>query len=198
MGRAAVVERNTAETSIRLELRLDGAGSFAGGTGVGFFDHMLAQLAKHALFDLSLTCRGDLEVDAHHTVEDAGICLGLSLRQALADASGIRRFGSAFAPMDEALVLACIDLSGRPGAFLQWHTPAAKVGSFDTALVPEFLRAFASTATATLHVRSLAGENAHHVCEATFKALGLALREAVAIDPRRDGVPSTKGALFAQ
>lgn len=194
--RTGMVTRKTAETDITLALALDGNGQHSINSGVPFLDHMLAQLAKHGLMDLELTCRGDTQVDFHHTVEDVGICLGQALRQALGEGAGIRRFGHAFAPMDEALVLAALDVSGRGHCELDLSLATPKIGDFDSELVTEFMRAFATNAGVTLHVRQVAGVNSHHIVEAAFKALALALREAVAPDPRRTGVPSTKGSLL--
>lgn len=194
--RTGRVSRRTTETDITLALILDGSGRHSVASGVPFLDHMLAQLARHSLMDLELTCTGDVEVDYHHTVEDVGICLGQALRQALGEGAGIRRFGHAFAPMDEALVLAALDVSGRGHAELDLCLRAAKIGDFDTELVAEFVRAFAANAGVTLHLRQLAGTNGHHIVEAAFKSLALALRDAVATDPRRTDVPSTKGSLL--
>lgn len=195
-NRRAVKERVTQETQIRLEIALDGQGTARVQTGVGFFDHMLTALARHALMDLDVQVQGDLHIDSHHTVEDTGLVLGSALREALGDKRSIRRYGSAHVPMDEALVMAAIDLSGRPYlgfADFEFRTPA--VGQFDTELVEEFFRAFSNEAGCNLHLRCLAGGNAHHVIEATFKAVGRALKEAVEIDPRVIGIPSTKGVL---
>jgi imidazoleglycerol-phosphate dehydratase len=164
-------------------------------TGVPFFDHMLDALGRHGLFDLTVRATGDLAVDAHHTVEDVGICLGQALSQALGDKSGIARFGSAVVPMDEALVLAAVDISGRPYLAYEVDLPVEIIGTFDTTLAEEFLRAFASNASLTLHVQEISGENAHHVIEAAFKAVARALRQAVDLDCRVSGVPSTKGTL---
>ena len=194
--RVGQISRKTAETDITLSLELDGAGRHHVDTGVPFLDHMLAQLAKHALFDLDVTSKGDVMVDGHHSTEDVGICLGRALAQALGDGSGIRRFGHAVAPMDEALVLAALDVSGRGGAEVSLAIGSAKIGDFDTELVPEFMRALAVNAGITLHLHQLAGANSHHVVEAAFKSLALALRDAVALDPRRPGMPSTKGSLL--
>lgn len=199
-GRRARVERATAETRVVVALGLDGRGTARVKTGVGFFDHMLAALAHHALFDLELEARGDLHVDPHHTVEDAGWALGEALDRALGDRRGVVRFGHAAVPMDEALVLAAVDLSGRP--LLSWDVPVldgaagARLGGFDVELVREFLQAAASAGRLTLHVRQLAGRNLHHVTEAAFKAVARALRQAVAVDPAcPDRVPSTKEVL---
>jgi imidazoleglycerol-phosphate dehydratase len=194
--RRATLVRTTSETAIRLTLDLDGGGNADVATGIGFLDHMLTALARHALIDLAVAATGDLHIDFHHTTEDVGIVLGQALRQALGDKRGIRRFGQALVPMDEALAEAAIDISGRP--FLAWAVPFArpKIGEFDTELFEEFFRAFAFNAGITLHVTLKAGSNAHHVAEACFKALARALRMAVEIDPRAAGaIPSTKGML---
>ncbi|MEM9248261.1 MAG: imidazoleglycerol-phosphate dehydratase HisB [Pseudomonadota bacterium] len=194
--RQARIERSTAETQIAVEINLDGTGAYDNRTGVGFFDHMLDQLARHALIDMTIRATGDLHIDDHHTVEDTGIALGQALAQALGDKRGIRRYGSCLLPMDDALVRAALDLSARP--FLVWHVPfeAQKIGTFDTELVREFFQALSTHGGITLHVERLAGINAHHVAEATFKAVARALRDAVETDPRKaDAVPSTKGSL---
>jgi imidazoleglycerol-phosphate dehydratase len=194
--RRAEIARKTAETEIAVEIDLDGTGAYDNATGVGFFDHMLDQLARHALIDMRVRCAGDLHIDDHHTVEDVGIALGQALARALGDKRGIRRYGSCHLPMDDALVRAALDLSGRP--FLVWEVdfPTAKIGTFDTELVREFFQAFSSHGGITLHVAKLAGINSHHVAEAAFKAVARALREAVEHDPRKaDAVPSTKGSL---
>lgn len=195
MGRSATVERTTKETAITLALDLDGGGKIEVGSGVPFFDHMLEAFGRHGLFDLAVSAKGDLEVDAHHTVEDVGIVLGQAIAQALGDKSGITRFGSATVPMDEALVLAAVDISGRGGLYYDVSLPIEVIGTFDTTLAKEFLTALAANAGVTLHVRSLCGENSHHIIEAAFKATARALATAVALDPRVSGVPSTKGAL---
>ena len=195
MTRTATVQRTTSETDIRVVLELDGSGVTQAATGVPFFDHMLDAFGRHGLFDLAVAASGDLEVDAHHTVEDVGICIGQALAEALGDKKGITRFGSAVIPMDEALVLAAADVSGRPHLAYAVELPIEIIGTFDTTLAEEFLRALAVNAGITLHVRSLSGTNAHHIVEAAFKAVARALAEAVAIDPRVSGVPSTKGAL---
>jgi len=195
MTREAAVERATSETDIRVTLELDGSGSTQSETGVPFFDHMLDAFGRHALMDLTVAATGDLAVDAHHTVEDIGICMGQALAQALGDKRGITRFGSALIPMDEALVLAAVDVSGRPHLVYELALPIEIIGTFDTTLAEEFMRALAMNAGITLHVRSLSGVNAHHIVEAAFKAVARAIAEAVAIDPRVTGVPSTKGAL---
>ena len=196
--RRAEIARKTSETDIRAALTLDGTGRAEVATGIGFLDHMLTALARHALLDLALTAKGDLHIDFHHTTEDVGIVLGQAVRQALGDKRGIRRYGHALIPMDEALAEAAVDLSGRP--FLAWSVPFArdKVGEMDTELFEEFFRAFAFNAGLTLHVALKAGTNAHHVAEACFKALARSLRMAVETDPRSpDTVPSTKGVLEA-
>lgn len=188
------VARKTTETDIELTLTIDGEGRADVSTGIGFFDHMLTSFAKHGAFDLTVRVRGDLHVDGHHTVEDTGLCLGQALRDALGDKAGIRRFGHAHVPMDEALVLAVVDLSGRP--YLAYNlSVSGRIGQFDAVLTEEFFRAFASTGGVSLHLRQLAGKNEHHIVEAAFKAAARALREAVEPDPRIKGVPSTKGVL---
>lgn len=193
--RQASLTRTTRETDIALSLNLDGEGLTDIRTGVGFFDHMLDALCRFGLLDVTLTCRGDLAVDAHHTVEDVGICLGRALRQALADRAGIRRAGSAFMPMDEALAFCALDISGRPYLAFDAAFAAPMAGDMDTQLAEEFFRALAVNAGLTLHMKVIAGRNDHHKLEALFKALGLALRDAAAPDPRVKGIPSTKGAL---
>lgn len=193
--RTATITRTTKETDIALQLNLDGSGKTSLNTGVGFFDHMLDALSRFALLDLTLTCQGDIQVDAHHTVEDVGICLGRAIREALGDRAGIRRVGSAYLPMDEALAFAAIDISGRPYLAFDAEFTAPMVGAFDTQLAEEFFRAVAVNAGLTVHVKVLAGRNDHHKLEALFKAFGLALRDAAAVDPRVTGVLSTKGAL---
>jgi len=194
--RQAKKTRKTAETQVTVTLDLDGSGRYDNRTGVGFFDHMLDQLARHALFDLTVAAEGDRHIDDHHTVEDVGIVLGQALDEALGEKRGIRRYGSCLLPMDDTLVRAALDLSGRP--FLAWNVDftAPKIGAFDTELVREFFTAFAMNARMTLHVERLDGINSHHVAEAAFKAVARALREAVEADPRAGGaLPSTKGAL---
>lgn len=195
MARTAQISRKTAETQIDLRLDLDGAGRAEVATGVGFFDHMLTLLAKHSLFDLAVKADGDLHVDAHHTVEDVGICLGQALSHALGDKSGIRRYGSATLPMDEVLVTATVDLSGRP--FFVWHADLAPetLGTFSAPLAEEFWRAVSTNGAFNLHVVCYYGRNAHHIIEGVFKATARALRQATEIDPRMTGVPSTKGVL---
>lgn len=195
MSRRAEFKRRTRETDISVVLDLDGTGQVKASTGIGFFDHMLDSLGKMALFDLAVDATGDLEVDAHHTVEDVGLCLGACLREAVGSREGLARYGWAILPMDESLVMACVDLSGRP--LLVYHAPrfGPPVGGFDPALAKEFLRAFATQAGMTLHVRVLESGNSHHVLESMFKALGKALRDAVAVDNRVQGALSTKGIL---
>jgi imidazoleglycerol-phosphate dehydratase len=194
-NRVADIQRTTRETDIHLHLNLDGSGRWQVITGVPFFDHMLSHVAVHGLLDLEIACTGDVEVDGHHTVEDVGIVLGQALARAIGDKAGITRYGSQTMPMDEALALVALDFSGRSLLVCDLPLPAQKVGEFDTELVSEFLRALAHNAGITLHVRLLHGENTHHIIEAVFKGLGRALGQAVARDPRRTGVPSTKGAL---
>ena len=194
--RSATITRKTAETDISVEVNLDGTGSYDNQTGVGFFDHMLDQLARHSLIDMTIRAAGDLHIDDHHTVEDTGIALGQALALALGDKRGIRRYGACLLPMDDAQVRCALDLSARP--FLVWNLdmPAAKIGTFDTELVREFFQAFATHGGITLHVDLLHGLNAHHIAEAAFKSVARALREAVETDPRKaDAIPSTKGAL---
>ena len=194
--RRAQITRRTAETDITVTLDLDGTGSYANRTGVGFFDHMLDQLARHALIDMEVSATGDLHIDDHHTVEDTGIALGQALAQAMGDKRGIRRYGSCLLPMDDALVRAALDLSGRP--YLVWDValPTQKIGSFDTELVREFFQAFSTHGGITLHVHRLEGINTHHIAEAAFKAVARALRDALEVDPRKaDAIPSTKGTL---
>jgi imidazoleglycerol-phosphate dehydratase len=195
MTRQATLRRDTRETQIALNLDLDGTGKAQIQTGIGFFDHMLTLLAKHGLMDLTVQATGDLHVDAHHTVEDVGICLGQALVQALGDKSGICRYGSATLPMDETLVTAAIDLSGR--AFFVWRAELAAemLGSFPSALAEEFWRAFSANGQLNLHILCHYGRNTHHIIEGIFKAVARALRQAVAQDPRADGIPSTKGVL---
>ena len=195
MGRSATITRTTRETSITISLGLDGSGTTAVATGVPFFDHMLDAFGRHGLFDLTVDAKGDLEIDAHHTVEDVGIVLGSAIAEALGDRAGITRFGSSALPMDEALVLAAVDISGRGALYYDVDLPIEIIGTFDTTLAKEFLVALATNAGITLHVRSLAGDNAHHIIEAAFKAVARALKDAVALDARVSGVPSTKGAL---
>ena len=194
--RRAEIKRKTAETDITVEISLDGSGRYDNETGVGFFDHMLDQLARHALIDMKVRATGDTHIDDHHTVEDTGIALGQALAEALGDKRGIRRYGACLLPMDDALVRAALDLSARP--YLVWNVdlPTAKIGTFDTELVREFFQAFSTHGGITLHVDALHGVNSHHIAEAAFKAVARALREAVEADPRTsDAIPSTKGAL---
>jgi imidazoleglycerol-phosphate dehydratase len=195
MARTAQIERKTAETDIRLELDVDGTGRSTAATGVGFLDHMLALLAKHAAFDLSVEARGDLQVDQHHTVEDVGICLGQAIREALGDKAGIRRFGHFTLPMEETLVTSAVDLGGRAYCVLEAEFPSPKIGEFDTELVADFWQAVAANALCNLHVVVHRGRNSHHIAEGIFKATARALRMAVEADPRMTGVPSTKGTL---
>jgi len=194
--RKASLSRKTAETAIEVEIDLDGTGAYDCRTGVGFFDHMLDQLARHSLIDIRVRAEGDLHIDDHHTVEDVGIALGRALAQALGDKRGIRRYGACLLPMDDTLVRAALDLSGRP--FLVWKVDftAPKIGSFDTELVREFFTALAMNGGITLHVERIDGINSHHIAEAAFKAVARSLREAVEPDPRKaDAIPSTKGTL---
>jgi imidazoleglycerol-phosphate dehydratase len=193
--RTSVIERKTAETDIQVTLNVDGNGQSDINTGIGFFDHMLILFAKHGLFDLTVQAKGDLQVDGHHTVEDTGIVLGQALLKALDNKQGIKRYGTAFIPMDEALVMVSLDISGRPFLAFDAVMTAPSVGNFDTELVEEFLRALAVNAGLTLHIKMLAGKNAHHIIEAIFKALGRALDEATRQDNRIVGVMSTKGIL---
>jgi len=194
--RSATITRQTAETDITVEIDLDGTGTYANTTGVGFFDHMLDQLARHSLIDMTIRCTGDTHIDDHHTVEDVGIALGQALGKALGDKRGIRRYASCHLPMDDAMVRAALDLSGRPYLVWSMDLPTAKIGTFDTELVREFFQAFSTHGGITLHVDALRGINSHHMAEAAFKAVARALREAVEPDPRKsDDIPSTKGSL---
>lgn len=196
MAREATISRQTAETDIAVAVNLDGTGRVSASTGIGFFDHMLNALGRHGRLDLEVSVKGDLFVDGHHTVEDTGIVLGQALAAAVGDKAGIARFGSSFVPMDEALVLAALDFSGRGQLHWAVELPFGMVGDFDTQLAREFFIALAANAGITLHVRQLAGDNVHHIVEAAFKAVGRALREAVAVDAALAGeVPSTKGVL---
>ena len=195
--RCAEITRKTAETDIQLALSLDGTGKSDVNTGCGFMDHMLTLFARHGRFDLTLTCKGDTQVDDHHTVEDVGICLGKAFREALGDGCGITRYGSMMLPMDETLALCAVDISGRACLVYNLDIPAPRVGSFDTELVEEFFAAFVRSANLTLHVRKLDGRNSHHVIEGAFKAFARAMAQAVSIDPARAGeIPSTKGVLL--
>lgn len=187
--------RQTSETDIELRLNLDGTGDITVETGSGFFDHMLTAFARHAGFDLSVRCIGDTHIDDHHTVEDVGLVLGQAFDEALGDKAGITRFGDVLVPMDEALVFAAVDISGRGQLHYRVDVPIEMIGGFETTLCEEFFLAFCSKAGITLHLEMLAGKNSHHILEATFKAAARAVREAVAIDPRVVGVPSTKGTL---
>jgi imidazoleglycerol-phosphate dehydratase len=195
MSRSAVVVRETKESDVRIELTLDGTGRTEVDTGVPFYDHMLAQLGKHGGFDLLVRTKGDLEVDAHHTVEDTAIALGQALREALGDKAGIRRFGDALIPLDEALVQVAVDLSGRPYLVHEEPDLVELIGSYDTTLTKHIWESFIASAQICLHVRVLAGRNAHHVVEAQFKGVARALRDAVTLDGRVTGIPSTKGQL---
>jgi imidazoleglycerol-phosphate dehydratase len=194
--RTAQIVRETKETKIRVAVDLDGTGACTISTGIGFFDHMLEQIARHGAIDLTIEATGDLHIDGHHTVEDVGITLGRAIAAAAGDKLGIRRFGHAFVPLDEALSRVVVDFSGRPG--LQWHVQFARstIGNFDVELAHEFFQGFVNHALATLHVDNLRGDNAHHQCETIFKAFARALRDALEIDPRAGGsIPSTKGTL---
>ena len=195
MPRTARIQRKTTETEIDLELNLDGSGQSQIATGVGFFDHMLTLLAKHAAFDLTVRAAGDLHVDQHHTVEDVGICFGQALKQALGDKAGIRRYGHFTLPMEETLATTALDLSGRYFFVFQGQFPTAKIGEFDSELIEDFWQAVAANCLCNLHVIVHHGRNSHHIGEAIFKATARALRMAVEIDPRTTGVPSTKGTL---
>jgi imidazoleglycerol-phosphate dehydratase len=195
MRRSGEIERETAETRVQVRLTLDGRGEGSRETGVGFLDHMLDLLARHAHLDLDVTARGDLETGAHHTVEDVGICIGQALDAALGDRAGIRRYGHATIPMDEARASCAIDISGRGLLAFEAPLPPGAIGNFDHELVEEFFRALATNARLTLHVVVEAGSNAHHVIEAMFKAVARGLRMATAIDPAQQGIPSTKGTL---
>ncbi len=195
MSRSATIERKTAETDIRLQLEVDGSGASTIESGIPFFDHMLTLFSRHGLFDLDLKATGDIAVDLHHTVEDTGICLGQALTKALGDKKGLRRYGHAYVPMDETLVRAVVDLSGRP--FLEYRAPGGvePIRDFSFQLVEEFLRGFTMNALANVHIEVLYGRDAHHMAEGVFKALARALDVAAQIDPRVQGVPSTKGVL---
>ena len=194
--RKAEVSRKTTETSVKVSVNLDGTGTYAVKTGVGFFDHMLEQLARHSLIDIALEAKGDLHIDDHHTVEDSGIALGQAVAKALGERKGIRRYGACDLTMDETLSRCAIDVSGRPFLVFKVNFPHAKIGTFDTELVREWFQAFAMNAGITLHIENANGANSHHIAEASFKALARALRAAVEIDPRQaDRIPSTKGTL---
>jgi imidazoleglycerol-phosphate dehydratase len=193
--RSAEVQRNTLETQVRVRLDLDGSGTARIATGVGFFDHMLDQVARHGLIDLEISASGDLHIDAHHTVEDIGITLGQALAQAIGDKKGVRRYGNAYVPLDEALTRVVVDLSGRPGLVFAVPFVRATIGEFDVDLVREFFQGLVNHAGITVHVDGIRGDNAHHQAETVFKAFGRALRAATELDPRAAGVPSTKGSL---
>ncbi len=193
--RSSVQRRKTAETDIRLSLTLEGTGNGSSETGIGFFDHMLTAFAKHGLFDLRVTCEGDLYVDTHHTAEDVGIVLGDAIAEAVGDKEGIKRYGSAIVPMDEALVLCAIDLCGRPVFVPDLPFSVERIGELETEVIPEFFKAVSDHALMNLHLRVICGSNNHHIAEAAFKAFARALSEAVSIDPRITGVLSTKGSL---
>jgi imidazoleglycerol-phosphate dehydratase len=194
--RQAAITRKTTETSVSASVSLDGTGKYDVKTGVGFFDHMMEQLARHSLIDMKIEAEGDLHIDDHHTVEDCGIALGQAVAKALGDRKGIRRYASADLPMDEALTRCAIDVSGRPFLIFKVNFPRQKIGTFDTELVREWFQAFAMNAGITLHIENAYGENAHHIAESCFKALARALRVAIEIDPRqKDVIPSTKGTL---
>lgn len=195
MPRTANITRKTAETDITLSLNLDGTGASKIATGVGFFDHMLTLFSKHSLIDLDVAAKGDLHIDAHHTVEDVGICLGKAIAQAIGDKAGITRYGSMTLPMEETLVTSALDLSGRVKFIYKVTFPAAKVGEFDTELVEEFWQAVAANVPMNLHLVLHHGTNSHHIAEGVFKATARALRQAVTVDPRQTGVPSSKGTL---
>jgi len=195
-ARRAVVQRDTKETKIRVAVDLDGTGAAKLATGIGFFDHMLEQIARHGLIDLEIEAVGDLHIDGHHTVEDVGITLGQAVAQAVGDKRGLVRYGHAYVPLDEALSRVVIDFSGRPGLTMHVDFKAGMIGTFDAQLAYEFFQGFANHALVTLHIDNLRGENAHHQCETVFKAFARALRAAVTLDPRSAGVvPSTKGSL---
>lgn len=193
--RIAAVSRSTKETDIRVQLNLDGRGRYEVHTGIGFFDHMLEGFARHGLFDLQVTCEGDLQVDSHHTIEDVGIVLGEAIRQALGEKKAIRRYGSILLPMDEALVLCALDLSGRPYLCFEEEYTAPKIGDLDTEMIHDFFYAITYSAGMNLHLKQISGRNNHHIAEASFKAFARALDEAVGREPRIDGVWSTKGLL---
>ncbi|MDX8403744.1 MAG: imidazoleglycerol-phosphate dehydratase HisB [Mariprofundaceae bacterium] len=195
MNRTATIERSTKETSIKLSLNLDGTGTSKLSTGIPFLDHMVEQISRHGLIDLTIDAKGDLEIDAHHTVEDIGICLGEALREAIGNKAGVVRYGHAYVPLDEALSRVVLDLSGRPGLEYQIDFPKEKVGGFDVELFKEFFQAVSNHGRITLHIDAIRGNNNHHIIETVFKAFGRALSMAVESDPRVTGIPSTKGAL---
>jgi imidazoleglycerol-phosphate dehydratase len=195
-ARSAEVVRNTAETQIRVAINLDGSGESQLSTGIGFFDHMLDQIARHGAIDLTIEAKGDLHIDGHHTVEDVGITLGQAVARAIGDKKGIRRYGHAYVPLDEALSRVVVDFSGRPGLVMHVPFTRAMIGEFDVDLVHEFFQGFVNHALVTLHIDTLRGDNAHHQCETAFKAFARALRMAAELDPRAAGsIPSTKGSL---
>jgi imidazoleglycerol-phosphate dehydratase len=194
--RKATISRKTTETEVKVSVNLDGTGTYAMKTGVGFFDHMMEQLARHSLIDITIEAKGDLHIDDHHTVEDCGIALGQAISQALGDRKGITRYASCDLPMDETLTRVAIDVSGRPFLIFKCNYPTHKIGSFDTELVREWFQAFAMNAGITLHLENAYGANSHHIAESSFKALARSLRVALEIDPRqKDRIPSTKGTL---
>ncbi len=195
MGRTAVVERNTSETKIRISLDLDGKGNARIDTGIGFFDHMLTSFAKHSLIDLEVKTEGDLRVDGHHSVEDTGIVLGSAIKEALGEKQGIRRYGSMMLPMDDALVMCTVDLCGRPWFAYDLNFTMPRIGELDSELIKEFFYAVSYSAAINLHLKQMDGSNNHHIAEAAFKAFARALREAVSLDPRVEGTPSTKGCI---
>lgn len=195
MARCKLIERETKETNISIQLDLDGRGQSSVDTGIGFFDHMLEGFAKHGFFDLKVVAKGDLDVDCHHTVEDTGIVLGLAIKEALGDKAGIKRYGSFLLPMDDALVLCAIDLCGRPYFSYECNFDTERIGYFETQTVREFFYAISYSAGMNLHIKVLSGENDHHKCEAMFKAFAKALDQAVSFEPRQTGIPSTKGTL---
>jgi imidazoleglycerol-phosphate dehydratase len=193
--RTSQLERKTAETQIELKINLDGSGKYAIQTGVGFLDHMLVLFSKHALIDLEIHAAGDLHIDAHHTTEDVGICLGQAVRESLGDKSGIRRYGHLVLPMEETLVTSAVDFSGRSYLVFNAPMPSPKIGDFDSELVEDFWQAFANNAQCNLHILLHYGRNTHHIAEAIFKATARAIRNAIEIDPRQQGIPSSKGVL---
>ena len=193
--RQAEISRNTLETQITVRLDLDGSGKSKLDTGIGFFDHMLDQIARHGMIDLEVKAKGDLHIDGHHTVEDIGITIGQALAQAIGDKKGLRRYGHAYVPLDEALSRVVVDLSGRPGLTYHMNFTRAMIGEFDVDLMREFFQGMVNHAAITLHIDNLRGDNAHHQCETMFKAFGRALRMAAESDPRSSGIPSTKGSL---
>lgn len=194
--RISEINRKTGETDIQIKLNLDGEGKFEGNTGVGFLDHMMNLFARHARFDLTVYCKGDVDVDFHHSVEDIGIALGQAVRQALGDKRGIKRYGQTILPMDEALILSALDVSGRGECYYALNIPTQRVGNFDTELTEEFWIAFARNAKLTLHIRQLAGSNSHHIIEGSFKSVARSLRTAVSCDiEAKDEIPSTKGLI---